>query len=72
MVTNGVIQELFTRGLFSCLAPEDPHGYTAKLRSVYKSSVGRPELDIDVIRLRVFSMSLTGGAGVWFAEFLYN
>jgi len=59
---------LTERGLFSGMASEDPHGHMAKLRSVCKSCVGRPELDMDVIGLRVFPLSLTGDAAVWFTE----
>jgi len=68
VVTSSLMQMLTTRGLFSGLASEDPHGHMAKLRSVYKSCVGRPELDMDVIGLRVFPLLLTGDATVWFAE----
>lgn len=37
-----------------------------------KSFVGRPDLDLDVIGLRVFPLSLTGEAAIWFTELLYN
>ncbi|KAK4726973.1 hypothetical protein R3W88_031890 [Solanum pinnatisectum] len=40
--------------------------------SVCKSYVGRPNLDIDVIGLRVFPLSLTSNAAVWFNELPYN
>ena len=33
-----------------------------------KSFVGRPDLDLDVIGLRVFPLSLTGEAYIWFTE----
>ncbi|XP_015161557.1 uncharacterized protein [Solanum tuberosum] len=72
VVTSSLIQMLTTKGLFSGLASEDPHGHMAKLRSVCNSCVGRPELDINVIGLRVFPLSLTGDAVVWFSELPYN
>ncbi|KAK4721330.1 hypothetical protein R3W88_011563 [Solanum pinnatisectum] len=44
----------------------------AKLRSVCKSCVRWPELDINVLRLRVFPLSLTGDVVVWFSKLPYN
>ena len=32
----------------------------------------RPDLDLDVIGLRVFPLSLTGEAAIWFTELPYN
>ena len=72
MVTSNLMQMLTTRGLFSGLLFEDPHAHIAKLRSVCKSCVGRPDLDMDVIGLRVFPLSLMGEAAIWFTEFPYN
>ena len=37
-----------------------------------KSYVGRTDLDLDVIGLRVFPLPLTGEAAMWFTELLYN
>ena len=37
-----------------------------------KSCVGRPDLDLDVIGLTVFPLSLTGEAAIWFTELPYN
>ena len=37
-----------------------------------KSCVRRPDLDLDVIGLRVFPFSLTGEATIWFTELTYN
>ena len=37
-----------------------------------KSCVGRPLLEVDVMGLRVFSLSLTGEAAIWFTELPYN
>ncbi|XP_049358800.1 uncharacterized protein LOC125823464 [Solanum verrucosum] len=50
---------LTARGLFAGLTSEDLHAHVAKLRSVCKICVGRPDLDMDVIGLRVFPLSLT-------------
>ena len=64
MVTSSLMQILTTRGLFSGLPFEDPLSHIAKARVVCKSSVSRPDLDLDVIGLRVVS-SLTDGRGCY-------
>ena len=66
------MQMLSARGLFSGLSSEDPHAFIAKVRAVCKSCVGRPDLDLDVIGLRVFCLSLTGDSAIWFTELPYN
>ena len=68
MVTSSLMQMLTARGLFSVLPSEDPHSHIAKVRAVCKSFVGRPYLDLDVIGLRVFPLSLTGEAVIWFTK----
>ena len=72
MVTSSLMQMLSARGLFSGLPFEDPHAHIAKVRAVSKSCVGRPNFDLDVIGLRVFPLSLTGEAAIWFTELPYN
>ena len=72
VVTSSLMQMLTARGLFSGSPSEDPHAHLAKLRVVCKSCVGRPDLDMNVIGLRVFPLSLTGDAAVWFTELPYN
>ena len=72
MVTSSLMQMLTARGLFSRLPSEDPHAHIAKERAVCKSYVGRTELDLDVIGLRVFPLSLTREAAIWFTEISYN
>ena len=66
------MQMLTTRGLFSRLPSDDSHAHIAKVREVSKSCVGRPDLNMDVIGLRVFPLSLTGEAAIWFTELPYN
>ena len=72
MVTRSLIQMLTARGLFSLLPSEDPHAHIAKVRVVCKSCVGRPDLDLDVIGLRVFPLLLTGEVVIWFTKLPYN
>ena len=60
VVTSNLMQMLTARGLFSRLPFEDPHAHKAKVRAVCKSCVGRPDLDLDIIGLRVFPVSLMG------------
>ena len=72
MVTSSLMHILITRVLFSGLPFEDPHAHIAILRSVCKSCVGRPDLDMDVNGLRVFPLSLTGEAAIWFIDLSYN
>ena len=66
------MQILTPRGLFSGLPSEDPHAHITKVRAMCKSYVGRPDLDLDVIGIRVFPLSLTGEAAIWFTELRYN
>ena len=72
MVTSSLVQMLTTRGLFSVLPSEDLHAHIAKVRAVCKSCVGRPDLDLDVIGLRVFPLLLMGEAAIWFTKLPYN
>ena len=72
MVTSSLMQMLTARGLFSGLPSKDPHAHIAKVRVVCKSCVGRPYLDLDVIGLRLFPLSLMGEAAIWFIELPYN
>ena len=72
VVTSSLMQMLTARGLFSGLPSEDPHAHIANVRAVCKSCVGRPNLDLYVISLRVFPLSLIGEAAMWFTELPYN
>ena len=72
MVTSSLMQMLTSRGLFSGLPSEDPHAHIAKVTALCKSCVGRPDLDLDVIGIRVFPLSLTAEAAIWFTELPYN
>lgn len=72
VVTSSLMQMLTARGLFSGLPSEDPHAHIAKVREVCKSRLGRPDLDLDLIGLRVFPISLMGEAAIWFTELPYN
>ena len=72
MVTSSLMQMLTTRGLFSGLPSKDPYANIAKVRAVCKSCKGRPYLDLDVIGISVFPLSLMGEAAIWFTELSYN
>ena len=72
MVTNSLMQILTARGLFPGLPSEDPHAHIAKVSEVFKSCVGRRDLNIDVIGLRVSPLSLTGKATISFTELPYT
>ena len=61
---------LTAKGLFSGLPFDDPHAHIAKVREVCKSFVRRPDLDLDVIRIREFPLSLTGEAAISFTDLL--
>ena len=63
---------LTARGLFLGLPSEDPHAHISKVRAVCKSCVGRHDLDLDVIGLRVFPLLLTGEDAIWFTKLPYN
>ena len=64
MVTSKLMQMLTARGLFLGLPSEDPHAHIAKVRAVCKICVGRHDLDLDVIGLRVFPLSLIRDAAI--------
>ena len=66
MVTSSLMQMLTARGLFSGLPFEDPHNHIANVRAMCTSCVGRTDLDLDVIGLRLVPPSLTGEAAIWF------
>ena len=68
VVTSILTQMLTARALFSGLPYKGPHAHIAKVRAVCKICVGRPDLDLDVIGLRVFPLSLTGEVAMWFTE----
>ena len=72
MVTSTLIPMLTARGLFSGLSSEDLLAHIAKLRLVCKSCVGTPDMDINIINLRVFPLSLMGEATIWLTELTYN
>ena len=60
VATSRLMRILTIRCLFFGLPLEDPHAHISKIRAVSKSFVGRPDLDMDVIGLRLFSLSLIG------------
>ena len=59
VVTSSLMQIFTAIGLFSRLSSEDPHAHVAKVRSVCKICVGRAYLNMNVIGLRLFPLSLT-------------
>ena len=70
--TSSLMQMLTARGLFFGIPSEDPHAHITKVRSVCTSCVGKPDLNMDVIGLRVSPLSLTGEFVIWFTELPYN
>lgn len=64
VLTSSMMQMLTARGLVSGRPFDVPHAHIAKLRSMCKSCVGMPDIDMDVIGLMVFSLSLTGKAAI--------
>ena len=72
VVTIVFMQMLNARGLFVGMPSEDPYAHICKLRSVCKSCVGSLDMDMNVIGLRVFSLSLIGDAAICFTELPYN
>ena len=71
VVTSSLMQMLTARGLFLGLPYKDPHAHITKIGLVRKSCVGRQDLDMDVIGLRVFPLSLKGEAPIWFNNLSY-
>ena len=59
---------LTARGFFAGLPSEDPHAHIAKLRSLWKSCVGRLDMDNNIIGLRVFPLSLTRDVVICFIK----
>ena len=57
MVTSSLMQMLTARGLYLGLPLEDTHAHIAKVRALCKSCVERPDLNLDVIGLRVFPLT---------------
>lgn len=72
VLTSSQMQILTTRGSFYSQASENTHGHMSKLRSVCKSCVQRPDLDMTVLGLTVFPPSLIGNVAVWFSELPYS
>ena len=58
--------------VFAGLPSENPPAHIAKLRSVRKSCLRRLDLDMNVIGMRVFPLSLIGDVVIWFIELPYN
>ena len=61
-----------TKGFFSGLPSKDPNAHIIKLRLACKSCVESPNLDVYIIGLTVFPISLTGEASISFTKFPYN
>lgn len=72
VVTSSLLQILAAMGLFAGLPSEDPHDHISLLRSVCKSHMGRPYLDMNIVRHRVFLLSLIGDVAIWFNELPYS
>ena len=60
------MQMLTAKGMFLGLPYEDPQTHIVKLRSVCKSFLERLNIDMDIIGLRVFPVSLMGETAIKF------
>ena len=56
VVTSSLIQMLTTRGLFLGLPSEDPNSHIDKLRFLCKNCMGKQDVDMNIIGLRVFPL----------------
>ena len=71
-VVYSSLMKMLTTRIFLGLPYEDPHAHIAKLRSVCKSSLGRPDIDMNFIGLRVFPLSQMWESTIWFTELHFN
>lgn len=72
-IVTSILMQIFTMvGSFAGLPVDDQHSHLDRLNFVCISCIGRPDWDINVIRPRVFPMSLTGDATLWFNNIPYN
>lgn len=65
-------EDVHARGLFSSLPSKDQHDHIAKISSICKSCVGIPDIDMNIIVLRVFSLTQTRETSIWFTVFPNN
>lgn len=64
-VTSILMEIVTVRGLFLGRLSVNPDAHIDKLRSLCQSFVGRLDMDINVIGLRVFPLSLTKDVAIW-------
>lgn len=68
VMTSSLMRILTVRGLLFGLPLENPHAHISKIKVVSKSCMGKPDLDMYVIGLRLFSLSLTDEGAILFIE----
>lgn len=72
VVTRTFMQMLTTMGFFERMPSEDPHAHNSQDEVCVQELCGRPDLDMNVIMLRVVPVSLMEEAAIWFTKFTYN
>jgi len=70
-VTSATLQLMHSRGLFRGLEHEDPHEHIRSFVEVC-TPLSFKNLSQESIRLRLFPLSLTGGATKWLVELPNN
>lgn len=71
MVNSSFMEILKGSELFAGLAADDPHVHIDNFKVVRNRYAGRPHWEMDIIGLRLFSLSLNHNIRAWFNELPY-